>query len=896
MKEFPKGIQFKYTWRKYQQIFLDQFSSYISDNHLHIVAPPGSGKTVLGLEIMLRINKPTLIIAPTLAIKNQWVQRFTELFLQIDFVPDYISTDIRNPKFITITTYQGVHAACSGGKERLVEEEEESEVEVTEKKINRSAEQELIKKLTQQKIGTFILDEAHHLKKAWWSSLMDLKEALQPTIVALTATPPYDVSGFEWQKYIQLNGPVDAEISVPELMLEGDLCPHQDFVYFSLPTETEREKIDEIYRKAENFIEETKSNDTLLEAIRQHPVYQNPEKYLDWIYENLSSYTSGLVYLNFRGIDINPIHFKVIGDEQKYVPELNVFWVEELLDFYLFVETSHFKSFDEERTKLENRLRHSGFLDGRYVCFYKNKNLNQILNTSIGKLDGIKKISDFEYSNLGTQLRMVILTDFIRKEFLDGNISLDKIGAIPIFEILRRNNCDGKHIALLTGSCLIIPKSAKFRLDELWSKKNSTSIPLTELSYDSRFLILQQSEFIRQDMIRMITQIFEEGFINILVGTKSLLGEGWDAPKINSLVLASFVSSFVMSNQMRGRAIRIDKENPQKTSNIWHLVSFDEHSETGGHDFEILKRRFKTFVGISNDEHPSIENNFHRLRMSEVVENVSQIENVNAKTFSVAASRDQLSAKWSKALESGTTLIEEIEIPVEFSNTLNEQKMNYVGKSIANFSVVLVSTFSMFWSDFILNLMKHIHTDFFGKSVFIFGLLGFVVYGRKFYIAGKQYIRFRDMAKNIEKIGQVIVETLAHERVIRTPIEQLKVIKSKDSKNNVSCHLEGGNQYEKSQFIITLQEFVSPIDNSRYVLKQSKGSLTKGAKYFAVPEIFGKNKKSAEFFLTTWNFYFGDSELVFTRTLEGRKLLLQLRFQNMLKTNSQIKHVHKWTK
>jgi superfamily II DNA or RNA helicase len=57
----------------------------------------------------------------------------------------------------------------------------------------------------------------------------------RPTIVALTATPPYDVTPFEWQRYEELCGPVDAEVSVPELVWEGDLCPHQDYVYLSLP-------------------------------------------------------------------------------------------------------------------------------------------------------------------------------------------------------------------------------------------------------------------------------------------------------------------------------------------------------------------------------------------------------------------------------------------------------------------------------------------------------------------------------------------------------------------------------------------------------------------------------------------------------------------------------------
>jgi superfamily II DNA or RNA helicase len=101
------------------------------------------------------------------------------------------------------------------------------------------------------------------------------------------------------------------------------------------------------------------------------------------------------------------------------------------------------------------------------------------------------------------------------------------------------------------------------------------------------------------------------------VGTKSLLGEGWDSPCINSLILASFVGSFVLSNQMRGRAIRIDKTNPDKVSNIWHLVSVepdymftdnvaektslrakDSKKEISSCDYDVLKRRFNSFMAL----------------------------------------------------------------------------------------------------------------------------------------------------------------------------------------------------------------------------------------------------------------------------------------------------------
>ena len=56
---------------------------------------------------------------------------------------------------------------------------------------------------------------------------------------------------------------------------------------------------------------------------------------------------------------------------------------------------------------------------------------------------------------------------------------------------------------------------------------------------------------LKHDLVTAVTQLFQEGLIQVVIGTKSLLGEGWDAPCVNSLILASFVGSFMLSNQMR---------------------------------------------------------------------------------------------------------------------------------------------------------------------------------------------------------------------------------------------------------------------------------------------------------------------------------------------------------
>ena len=94
-----------------------------------------------------------------------------------------------------------------------------------------------------------------------------------------------------------------------------------------------------------------------------------------------------------------------------------------------------------------------------------------------------------------------------------------------------------------------------------------------------------------------------------------------------------------------------------------------------------------------------------------------------------------------------------------------------------------------------------------------------------------------------------------------------------------------------------MQEAISPIDNPRYLILQNYFyKFPKNKSYFAVPEIFGRNKKSAIFFENQWNQNVGNSSLIFTRTLEGRNLLLKLRLQSMLKKNKHIEHINKWIK
>lgn len=73
-------LEFHGTWRSYQARVLQNVSRYLSDDKIHIVAAPGSGKTTLGIELIKRLNANTLILAPSITIREQWAARIQEAF------------------------------------------------------------------------------------------------------------------------------------------------------------------------------------------------------------------------------------------------------------------------------------------------------------------------------------------------------------------------------------------------------------------------------------------------------------------------------------------------------------------------------------------------------------------------------------------------------------------------------------------------------------------------------------------------------------------------------------------------------------------------------------------------------------------------------------------------
>ena len=889
MNNFPDNIKFKHSWRKYQQRVLDNLNNYLADGHLHVIAPPGSGKTILGLQAAIVVNQPTLILAPTIAIRNQWIQKFCNSFLQTDVAPDWISHDIRKPAFLTVSTYQGLHAACNNIKDTgNGDDEEELDDDNHGKAAQNQNLEDIISLFKTLQLGTIVADEAHHLKNEWWQTLMKIKERLTPVIIGLTATPPYDVAPNQWQRYMELNGPINVEISVPELVIEGDLCPHQDYVYLSKPTDSELSNIVSFRKNIENAFSALKNDSTLIEAIESHFAWINPLGNLDWIYSNLSCYSACLIFLNACGKTIPESYLEIIGDKKPRIPAFDYSWAETLLNFYLYKDKEGFKLFKEHRGQLESDLRRCGAIENRRINFEGNKSVIGSLTSSVSKLNSIARIVEFEHDQLGPSLRLVILTDFIRTEFYGKNSGalpeLNKIGIVPIFEKLRRGKKESLKIGVLTGSVVIIPKSAHPAFLAKVKTLGIRNVVCTSLPIDEDFVLIEECAQLKNDIVNIITQLFERGEIHVLVGTKSLLGEGWDAPSVNSLILASIVGSFVLSNQMRGRAIRTQNDYIGKTGNIWHLCCFDTSSSTGGADFEMLQKRFKCFVGVSDDL--TIENGINRLHLLNVASSVIMDE-TNQKTMIAAADREGLKNKWQNALDKGVNLVEEISIPFPDARGHKTITQLYLNKTIAHLTAALAFGLLDYFLAMLESLPRGLENMRSLTDLYIFlaivGSIGFLLFSRLAYKTFTLYIKYRDIAKDLQQIGEVLLNTMAKLGMVKTDIIDLNVVSVLDNFGTIDCHLKGGSTYESSAFINMLQEIVSPIDNPKYIIvrKSLLARFIKQKDFHAIPEYIARNKESATYFARQWEKRVGSCELIYTRSIEGRKMLVKSRLASL---------------
>lgn len=871
---FDNILEFKGTWRDYQKRILDHFDVYRQDNKIHIVAAPGSGKTTLGIELIKRVGRPVLILAPSITIREQWKERIVDAFLinEVD-CNKYISQNLKKPKLITIATYQALFSAMNKYQGELIETNDEYK-NVEEVDYH---DFDLITILQENKLGSLCLDECHHLRNEWWKSLEQLKQSF-PNIftISLTATPPYDSNLNMWTRYMDMCGDIDEEITVPELVKDGTLCPHQDYVYFNYPTSQEKQKMSLFEINSQSILNRLMNDEVFCEGIKSHLFFSGIVS-SDELLENPSYLSSMLIFLNDKKVNVDSKYQKLLG--YKSLEDMSLKWLEILLQGFLYDDIDSFYVDSEYRENLVQELKSKGLIEKRKVSLQINQAIEKMMINSIGKCESIKEIVFHEYASVHDDLRLLILTDYIRKEYErslgDETKDVNNLGVLPFFEQLRRAAVKKKspiRLSVLCGTIVIIPSEAKEALLRIVDKPEKIIFKdISNLDDYVKVEVVGNRHFITS----AISELFKEGYMQVLIGTKSLLGEGWDSPCINSLILASFVGSYMLSNQMRGRAIRVFKDEPNKTSNIWHLVCVkpkekltDQYDCGDSEDYQMLARRMEHFLGLHYD-FDTIENGVLRLSAIKLPFSPSNVKKTNKEMLKLAAKRDVLKKRWDKSL----AIYNQIEIVDE--TEVKEQLIPAIlfNDALRTLAIIVIS-------GIIGAILGLVILD----SLSLEAVIKYMVCA--FYI-GMIVMLILVNIKKIFTLANPLGRLAIFGKGIREALEKTNQLDSYNSRVETDSYLSlyaicllGGTGHDKALFAKCVSEFFAAIDNQRYLLYSSKRK-NKLECYFAVPNCFAKRKEDAIIFAKYMEAFIGKYEVIYTRNEMGRKILLDARIYSL---------------
>ena len=897
---YEDTLQFRGTWRDYQDRVLSNADKYLADGKVHIVAAPGSGKTTLGIELIRRLGAPCLILSPGITIRQQWLERIVEGFLLPGRDPEeLLSNDLKNMKTITAITYQALYSAMKRYQGRLADSEgeltEDNEQEAGDKKTEATDGEhtegesedvdfrdfDILEAVRAAGIRTICLDEAHHLRSEWWKALEKfMKELKGVTVIALTATPPYDSTPGQWKRYIDLSGPIDEEIFTPELVKEGSLCPHEDYIFFNWPAREELRQIEDYQKKEEAVRNRLLTGSRFTDMIATHRGLRSPEEYSERFLDNPKYFSALLIFCQTQQIPFPAYLRELIGAEGR-LPRLDSSWLEVLLQGFLYDDADSYEVTQSDREELLRELKEAGCIYRKKVSLTHRDAMQRLLAKSQGKMESIGRIVDAEYSSLGEELRLLVLCDYIKKDKLSlagtDQVMAAEIGAVPIFEHLRRQGREGVRLGCLSGSVILVPMDTREKLEELLGQKGcqGTLSPVRETGYGQLKVKGKNTH-----IVAVVTELFRQGEINVLVGTKSLLGEGWDAPCINSLVLATYVGSFMLSNQMRGRTIRTDRDHPEKTGNIWHLACIfpeksgkTKHADFSG-DYETLVRRFHAFLGVSWKD-DVIESGVERLAIPEF-DTKEKMEKVNEMMLERASDREGMRSRWQRSLREirGGMEVQQVEdIPAEEAKT-GFLFVNAVWMEILSLLIAVL-----------MGLGRVFTQAAYGARSVPAAALGLAMLAACVLVAryGVRLVRLSTPERRMTRISQAVADALAEIGELEDPQHCRAQVESADGLV-IGTWLKGGTMRDKTTFAACMEEIWGVIDNPRYLLTREKRS-GRSEEFYSVPEIFGNKKERALVFEKHMRKVLGRYQVAYTRTPEGRRLLLRARTKSFVNKN-----------
>src|SRR3954468_6621226 len=456
-------LKFFGQWRPYQKAALAAFEKDRANGNrcTHIVAPPGSGKTLLGVELIRRVGKRALVLAPNQGIQQQWPRAVGE------FTPrpqDVAGADPLKP--IACLSYQALcqledpeivlgrlaqsrwadeRAAATG----MTPEEAQREGEAFEgpaadrraKELSRISAalkrevargehagvelKDLLSETARQRVeqfaklnvGVVLLDECHHLASLWGYVIRAVLDELGDVhVIGLTATPPVSLPEAQAELCDALLGPVDFTVPTPAVVRDGHLAPYQELAYLTQPLTSEREWLAEHDTRFRELIPTLHEEDEFPEWVttRMRERRRSPDDDAELSWPEFQKRSPKLARAGIRFLlsgDLQVPTGAPRGEAYRQPPDLDD-WLVLLEDYalrHLAAESSG-KAADRYDA-IAAALRDVGFQLTRKGVRRGTSEVDRLLTGSAGKAVGLVEVLQAERESRGDAFRALVLTD-----------------------------------------------------------------------------------------------------------------------------------------------------------------------------------------------------------------------------------------------------------------------------------------------------------------------------------------------------------------------------------------------------------------------------------------------------------------------------------------------------
>ncbi|MDQ1103551.1 DEAD/DEAH box helicase family protein [Nocardioides zeae] len=635
----PAGL----TWRQHQRaafaaVQADQRRKRIDGVPLRswVVMPPGSGKTYVGLGLAQLAREATgatvVVLVPTTAVQGQWIAAAADLGLEASAHRSVAAA-------VTVLTFQAVAHLVPPTEEPDPDPAVDPEGDPLElpEEIDGIADAEigarlhengsdLVARLTELSPLLVILDEAHHLLEAWGSLLVETLAHLgNASVVALTGTPRGGVGGEQRLALTTYFGSTAYQASTVDLVRKGDLAPYAELAWFTEPTAAEVTWMGEAPLRLAELLALLEApgfgTTSLREWLRKRFVTptRSWRRRVSW--SSLAAADPAVADALLRHAHAREVELPGgarLRREHRRPPTIEDRML--LVDDWLrrCIAPSDDPRDAEVLAVLRRTLPAVGWVWTRHGVRRGREMADRVLARSEAKSVACVEILHHTLGVLGPRMRMLVLTDH---ESASSTVPMTVRGVVDgkagsawavLDELTHDHATDLLHPVLVTGRTVAGTPAAMADLAAFVAERDpglgatlrvvpvplasaeAGRVPLARLVGERRpdgSLPWQAHRWIGE-----VTAFLTAGRTQVLVGTRSVLGEGWDARCVTGVVDLTTPTTHQSAVQVRGRSLRTDPTWPEKVAVNWTPVCVAEGHPSGAQDWERLVAKLEGYV------------------------------------------------------------------------------------------------------------------------------------------------------------------------------------------------------------------------------------------------------------------------------------------------------------